>query len=142
MTTIQDAPPQGTAAGHAPANCGPAGCGTPFTHVPLGPEDADALATTLKALAHPVRLRLLSIIQATEAHEACVCDLMEPVGLSQPTVSHHLKLLTDAGFLHRTKRGTWAYFSLVPGALDSVAATLATAGTLPTSGTTTDRKAT
>ncbi len=56
--------------------------------------------------------------------EACVCDLQEPLGLSQPTVSHHLKVLVDAGILHREKRGTWAYFSLIPGALESVAALL------------------
>ena len=82
--------------------------------------EAEQLATTMKALADPTRLRLLSIVAASEGSEACVCDLIEPVGLSQPTVSHHLKVLTAAGFLTRSKRGTWAYFKLVPGALDRV----------------------
>ena len=81
---------------------------------------------SLKALADPVRLRLVSIVAASEGQEACVCDLIEPVGLSQPTVSHHLKVLTEAGFLSRSKRGTWAYYRLVPGSLDAVAAPLRT----------------
>jgi len=66
------------------------------------------------------------MVAAHEDQEACVCDLQEPLGLSQPTVSHHLKVLTDAGFLSRTKRGTWAYFRLTPGSLDSLAGLLAT----------------
>lgn len=61
---------------------------------------------------------------AHEGGEACVCDLTEPLGLSQPTVSHHLKVLVDAGLLTRDKRGVWAYFTLVPDALDSLAAVL------------------
>jgi ArsR family transcriptional regulator len=72
----------------------------------------------LKAIANPAWLRLLSILAASKGHEACVRNLTEPVGLSQPTVSHYLKVLTDAGFLGRSKRGTWAYYALVPGALD------------------------
>lgn len=82
---------------------------------------AEDLAATLKALSDPTRLRLLSIVAHSEGQEACVCDLTEPVGLSQPTVSHHLKVLTEAGFLTRSKRGTWAYYRLVPGALGAVA---------------------
>lgn len=84
------------------------------------------MALTMKALADPARLRLLSIVAASENQEACVCDLIEPVGLSQPTVSHHLKVLTAAGFLTRSKRATWAYFALVPGSLDRVARFFAT----------------
>ena len=95
-------------------------CCTPLVREPLSAEDAEQLALTMKALADPTRLRLLSIVAASENLEACVCDLIEPVGLSQPTVSHHLKILTSAGFLTRSKRGTWAYFALVPGALDRV----------------------
>jgi ArsR family transcriptional regulator, arsenate/arsenite/antimonite-responsive transcriptional repressor len=91
-----------------------------------GAEDAATLAATLKALADPARLRLLSLIAAHEGGAACVCELIEPLGLSQPTVSHHLKVLVDAGLLAREKRGVWAYFTLVPGALDSLAAVLAT----------------
>jgi ArsR family transcriptional regulator len=95
-------------------------CCTPITSPAIDEEDAVALARTLKALADPARLRLLSLIAAHEGGEACVCDLVEPVGLSQPTVSHHLKQLTDAGLVTREKRGVWAYFTIVPGALQSV----------------------
>lgn len=95
-------------------------CCTPLVRETLSPEDADQLAHTMKALADPTRLRLLSIVAASEGAEACVCDLIDPVGLSQPTVSHHLKVLSEAGFLTRSKRGTWAYYALVPGALDRV----------------------
>jgi ArsR family transcriptional regulator len=80
----------------------------------------------LKALADPARLRLISMVAAHENAEACVCDLTEPLALGQSTVSHHLKVLVDAGFLSRDKRGTWAYYRLVPGALDSVARLLVT----------------
>ncbi|MWB98502.1 metalloregulator ArsR/SmtB family transcription factor [Agromyces sp. MMS17-SY077] len=97
-------------------------CCAPLVREPLPVEEAAALAHTMKALADPARLRLLSIVASSEGHEACVCDLIEPVGLSQPTVSHHLKILTEAGFLSRSKRGTWAYYALVPGALDRLAA--------------------
>jgi ArsR family transcriptional regulator, arsenate/arsenite/antimonite-responsive transcriptional repressor len=100
-------------------------CGA-ITREPVGEAGARDLAAVLKALADPMRLRLLSMIAAHEGAEACVCDLTEPLGLSQPTVSHHLKVLTDAGFLTRSKRGTWAFYALVPGSLDAVAATLTT----------------
>ena len=95
-------------------------CCTPLVREPLTADEAEQLATTMKALADPARLRLLSIVAASEDAEACVCDLIEPIGLSQPTVSHHLKVLTTAGFLERTKRGTWAYYKLIPGALDRI----------------------
>jgi ArsR family transcriptional regulator len=97
-----------------------------ITREPVGEAGARDLAAVLKALADPTRLRLVSMIAAHEGAEACVCDLTEPLGLSQPTVSHHLKVLLDAGFLTRSKRGTWAYYALVPGSLDAVAATLTT----------------
>jgi len=80
----------------------------------------------MKALADPARLRLLSLVAAHQDGEACVCDLTEPLGLSQPTVSHHLKVLVDAGLLHRDKRGVWSYYSLVPGALNELADVLRT----------------
>ena len=98
-------------------------CCTPASSA-LTDADAAALARTLKALADPARLRLLSLIAAGEDGEACVCDLVEPVGLSQPTVSHHLKVLTDAGLVTREKRGVWAHYSIVPGALGAVTAQL------------------
>ena len=76
--------------------------------------DAENLARALKVLAEPARLRLLSLIQAQPDHEACVCNLTEPLGLSQPTVSHHLKVLLEAGLVEREQRGSWAYFRVVP----------------------------
>lgn len=82
---------------------------------------AEQLAGVLKAIADPVRLRLISLVSAHEDGETCVCDLIEPVGLSQPTVSHHLRILVDAGVLTREQRGRWAYFRLVPETLDAVA---------------------
>ncbi len=97
-----------------------------MTGTPLTAEAAERLALTLKALAEPTRLRLLSLVAAHEGREACVCDLIEPVGLSQPTVSHHLKVLVDAGLLEREKRGVWAYYRLVPDRLADVAAALST----------------
>jgi len=100
-------------------------CCAPLVKEPMTQADAEKVATTLKALADPARLRLLSIVAASQDQEACVCDLIEPVGLSQPTVSHHLKVLTEAGFLSRSKRGTWAYYRLQPGALRAVTALLA-----------------
>ena len=99
-------------------------CCAPLMREPLGQADAEQLAVTLKALADPARLRLLSIVASSQDQEACVCDLQEPLGLSQPTVSHHLKILTDAGFLTRSKRGTWAYYALVPGSLTDAAGVL------------------
>jgi ArsR family transcriptional regulator len=96
-------------------------CCAPITRESVSPENAENLARSLKALADPTRIRLLSMVAAHEDGEACVCDLTEPLDLSQPTVSHHLKLLVDAGYLTRSKRGTWAYYRLVPDALNTVA---------------------
>lgn len=101
-------------------------CCTPVVADVIGTADAEALAATLRALADPTRLRLLSLVAAHVDAEACVCDLTEPVGLSQPTVSHHLKVLVDAGLLAREQRGRWAYYRLVDGRLDAVAALLST----------------
>jgi ArsR family transcriptional regulator len=99
-------------------------CCTPTTGSAMTAAEATELATVLKAVADPTRLRLLSIIQAHEGGEACVCDLTEPVGLSQPTVSHHLKVLHDAGLVTRDKRGAWAYYRTVPARLAALAAAL------------------
>jgi ArsR family transcriptional regulator len=95
-------------------------CCAPITRDVLGEENALSLARALKALADPARLRIVSMIAAHEDGEACVCDLTDPLGLSQPTVSHHLKVLSEAGFLTRSKRGTWAYYRITPGSLDAV----------------------
>jgi ArsR family transcriptional regulator len=100
-------------------------CSSPLARAAIAPEGADALARSLKALADPARVRILSIVSAHADSEACVCDLTEQLSLSQPTISHHLKVLVEAGFLHRAKRGTWSYYSLVPGSLTSVAEVLA-----------------
>ncbi|MCM3695275.1 ArsR/SmtB family transcription factor [Microbacterium oleivorans] len=98
-----------------------AACCAPLVKEPIGQVEAERLAVTMKALADPARLRLLSIVASSAGQEACVCDLIEPVGLSQPTVSHHLRVLTEAGFLSRSKRGTWAYYRLQPEALTGIA---------------------
>ena len=84
--------------------------------------DAEELATAFKAIADPARLRLLSFIAAQPSAEACVCHLIEPVGLSQPTVSHHLKVLTEAGLLERERRGTWMFYRLVPARVEALRA--------------------
>jgi ArsR family transcriptional regulator len=97
-------------------------CCSPLAREPLSAEAATELASVLKAIADPTRLRLLSLIQAHEDGEACVCDLTEPVGLSQPTISHHLRVLLDAGLVTRSKRGTWAYYKAVPDRLAALAA--------------------
>jgi ArsR family transcriptional regulator, arsenate/arsenite/antimonite-responsive transcriptional repressor len=97
-----------------------AGCCTPVAGVGLDADGAQRLAAVLKVIAEPTRLRLLSIVAAQADGEACICDLTDPVGLSQPTVSHHMKLLVEAGLLEREQRGKWAYYRLVPGALDAL----------------------
>jgi len=99
-------------------------CCSPLTREPLNRDDAERIAPLLKALADPARLRLLSVIQAADGGEACQCDLTAPVGLSQPTVSHHLKILHEAGLVTREKRGSWAYYRAVPARLAAVAAAL------------------
>lgn len=101
-----------------------AACCPPPAGDVLTPAEADGLASVLKALAEPARLRLVSMISAALPDPVCVCNLTDPVGLSQPTVSHHLKVLTDAGILTREQRGKWAYYGLVPGALAAVAAAI------------------
>src|SRR4051812_39291728 len=103
-------------------------CCSPVSGAPLDLDAAERLAAVLKALAEPTRLRLLSLVAARREGEACICDLTAPVALSQPTVSHHMKVLTDAGLLHREQRGRWAYYRIVPGALDTLAALLSTTG--------------
>ena len=89
-------------------------CCAPVTAAVLDEDQATELAALLKVLADPARLRLLSLVAAAEAGEACACDLVEPVGRSQPTVSHHLSVLVDAGLLTREQRGKWAWYRVVP----------------------------
>src|SRR5215472_1299274 len=103
------------------------GCCTPLLREPITASQAADLARQLKALADPTRLRLVSMVAAHEGGEACVCELTEPLGLTQPTISHHLKILVDAGIFTRDKRGVWAYYALVPSALDALSAVLSPA---------------
>ena len=91
----------------------------------LRQEDAEALATAFKAIADPGRLRLLSFIAGQPGAEACVCNLVQPLGLTQPTVSHHLKVLTEAGLLARERRGTWMFYKLVPARVEALREALA-----------------
>jgi len=93
---------------------------------PLGAAEAEEVAAALRVVADPARLRLLSLISNTEGGEACVCNLTAPLGLSQPTVSHHLKVLSEAGLLEREQRGRWAYYRVVPERLDVLRRALVT----------------
>ncbi|MFN2543566.1 MAG: ArsR/SmtB family transcription factor [Actinomycetota bacterium] len=93
------------------------GCCPPVLSEPLGQDEAELLAQALKVVAEPARLRLLGLISSMPGREACVCHLTEPLGLSQPTVSHHLKVLHEAGLLEREPRGRWAFYRVVPASL-------------------------
>jgi ArsR family transcriptional regulator len=97
-----------------------AACCAPLSEEPLAADDAEQLAAALRVIADPARLRLLSLIQAQPNGDACVCHLQEPLGLSQPTVSHHLKVLVSAGLLEREQRGRWAYYRVVPDQLRAI----------------------
>ena len=92
---------------------------------PLARDEAARVASGFKALADPARVQLLHLVSSADAAEACVCDLTAALGLSQGTVSHHLKTLVEAGLLERERRGTWAWYRLVPDALTALAGTLA-----------------
>jgi len=100
-------------------------CCAPVLNGRLGQDDAQALAGAFKAIADPGRLRLLSFIAGQPAAEACVCELVEPLGLAQPTVSHHLGILADAGLLARERRGTWMFYKLVPERVEALREALA-----------------
>jgi ArsR family transcriptional regulator len=89
-------------------------CCAPLLQSPLTQAEAEQLAAAFRVIADPARLRLLSLLASKPEGEACVCDLVEPLELSQPTVSHHLKLLYEAGLLTRERRGLWVYYRLVP----------------------------
>ena len=99
-------------------------CCSPLTREPLSPDAAERIAPLVKAIADPVRLRLLSLVASHADGEACVCDLNDAFDLSQPTISHHLKLLHEAGLLEREKRGVWVYYRVHTGALADLAALL------------------
>ncbi len=99
-------------------------CCSSLLAAPLSTDQADGLAAAFAALADPVRLRLLSLV--AEAGEVCSCDLQEPLGKSQPTVSHHTKILSEAGLITGEKRGRWVWWSIVPDRLDQLRAALGT----------------
>ena len=99
-------------------------CLTPLVREPIGEAAATGLAPVFKALADPVRLRLVSLIGAHQGGEVCVCDLTTAFDLTQPTISHHLKVLRRAGLIDSQRRGTWVYYRLVPAALERMAALL------------------
>ena len=91
---------------------------------PLGEEAAAELSRMFKALSDPIRLRLLSLIASHEGGEACVCDLIGPFDVSQPTISHHLKVLREAGLVGSERRGTWVYYWVLPDALGKLSSLL------------------
>jgi ArsR family transcriptional regulator len=103
-------------------------CCSPLTKQPLSPQQADRIAPLLKALADPVRLRLLSLVASHSDGEACVCDLNDAFDLSQPTISHHLKVLHEVGLLDRSKRGVWVYYSIKTDALGDLGALIGGVG--------------
>jgi ArsR family transcriptional regulator len=95
-------------------------CCSPLTAEPLSQQQAETIAPLLKALADPVRLRLMSLVASHADGEACVCELNDAFDLSQPTISHHLKVLHDSGLLDREKRGVWVYYRARTNALASL----------------------
>ncbi|GGU94415.1 transcriptional regulator [Actinomadura cremea] len=110
---------------------GVAGCCPGLLSTPLAAEEAAELARVFKALGDPVRLQLLSMIASHAGGEVCVCDLTPEFELSQPTISHHLKLLREAGLIDGERRGTWVYYRLVPEATDRLADVLTRPGGRP-----------
>jgi ArsR family transcriptional regulator, arsenate/arsenite/antimonite-responsive transcriptional repressor len=99
-------------------------CCSPVTSGVVDVPTAERLARVFKALGDPSRVRLVSLIAAQGSDGACVCELTEPLALSQPTVSHHLKQLVDAGLVTREQRGKWAYYRVVDTALSALAGAL------------------
>lgn len=107
-----------------------ADCCPRVTSGALGESEAERLARSFKALGDPTRVRLLSLIAAGQGGEACICDMTAVVGLSQPTVSHHMRQLVDAGLVTREQRGKWAYYAVVTEALATLGGALTSAGAL------------
>jgi ArsR family transcriptional regulator len=106
-----------TAAGAAPIALPMLDCTPLLSGAPLDDQAAARLAALLRVLADPGRLRILSLIQSQPSRDACVCHLTDALELSQPTVSHHLRVLFEAGLVDRDRRGNWVYYRTVPGAL-------------------------
>ena len=106
----------------------PLACCTPLAREPMTGDQAQQVAPLLKALADPVRLRLMSMVLSHAGGEACVCDLTPAFDLSQPTISHHLKVLHEAGLLDREKRGVWVYYQARPEAMTALMSLFASVG--------------
>ncbi|MBR7839773.1 helix-turn-helix transcriptional regulator [Actinospica durhamensis] len=106
-------------------------CCSPMVREPLTEADAVDLAHVFKALADPIRLRLFSLIASFEGGQACVCDLTGPFDVSQPTISHHLRVLREAGLVDSERRGTWVYYWVLPDALARLSSLLAPAAATP-----------
>jgi ArsR family transcriptional regulator len=104
-----------------PPGADPLTCCVPLSREPISAEHAAMVVPMLKAIADPARLRLLSLVLSHEGGEACVCDLLPHFDLSQPTISHHLKVLHEAGLVDREKRGTWVYYMARPAAMEALA---------------------
>jgi ArsR family transcriptional regulator, arsenate/arsenite/antimonite-responsive transcriptional repressor len=102
------------------------GCCSPLMRQPLTSDQSADLARMFKALGDPVRLRLLSLIASHAGGEACVCDLTDAFDLTGPTISHHLKVLREAGVIDGERRGTWIYYRVLPTALQTLSAVLQT----------------
>ena len=102
----------------------PATCCPPIGEAPLSEADANELARAFAALGDPARLRILSLLASAAEGEVCVCDLVDPIGRSQPTVSHHLKVLSEAGLIEGDKRGRWVWYRVVPTRLAELGAAL------------------
>ncbi|HNP56456.1 MAG TPA: metalloregulator ArsR/SmtB family transcription factor [Gordonia sp. (in: high G+C Gram-positive bacteria)] len=99
-------------------------CCTPVVVEPLSADDARETARMFKALGEPVRLRLLSLVASHSGGEACVCDISAVFDLAQPTISHHLKVLREAGLVECERRGTWVYYRVIPAALQQLSSLL------------------
>jgi ArsR family transcriptional regulator len=123
-STVELIPPAGS-----PVMAGD--CAIPLVREPVGESAAADLAQVFKALADPVRLRLVSLIGAHQGGEVCVCELTTAFDLTQPTISHHLKVLREAGIIGSERRGTWVYYRLVPAALERMAALLSAPASPP-----------
>ncbi|ROO85849.1 ArsR family transcriptional regulator [Actinocorallia herbida] len=113
---------------HVLGQDGADGCGPALLTAPLAADEAGELARVFKALGDPVRLQLLSMIASRAGGEVCVCDLTPAFDLSQPTISHHLKLLREAGLIEGERRGTWVYYRLIAETTDRLAAILTRPG--------------
>ncbi len=98
----------------------PIACCAPLASATLSDDEADATAAVFRALGDPARVRIVNLL-ATSEEPVCICNLVEPLGLSQPTVSHHMKKLVDAGLVGREQRGKWAFFDLNPDARETLA---------------------